>query len=168
MRSDKGGCPTRTMCRKFWSSRNSAVLGTLRGFTLLEVLVAVAILGIALTTLHYAHAQGIRAQAVSQNMAIACLKAMEFMYEANFTRFEELLPRAGEVREGTFDPPYEFLHWKIRVEENEFAPEILNVFLSVTWETESGPRRAGRRSGKVSGENPRGLEICFYRSASLR
>lgn len=138
------------------------------GFTLLEVLVAVAILGIALSTLHYAHAQGIRAQALSQNMAVACLKAMEFMYEANFTRFEDLLPRAGEVREGSFEPPYEFLHWKIRVEENEFAPEILNVFLSVTWEPGASPKGAVGRTGKAGEETTRGLEICFYRSASLR
>jgi len=135
---------------------------------LLEVMVAVAILGIALTTLHYAHVQGIRAQAISQNMAIASFKAMEFMYEANFTRFEDLLPRAGESAEGTFDPPYDFLHWNLRVEENEFAPEILNVFLSVTWDAGSGSGKARRRSGKADGENTRGLRICFYRSAALR
>lgn len=129
---------------------------------------AVAILGIALTTLHYAHVQGIRAQAASQNMAIASLKAMEFMYEANFTRFEDLLPRAGEAVEGTFDPPYDFLHWNLRVEENEFAPEILNVFLFVTWEAGDGSGRAGRRSGKADGGGTRGLKICFYRSAALR
>lgn len=139
------------------------------GFTLLEVMVAVAVLGIALTALHYGQAQGIRAQARAQNVILASMKAMEKMQEANFTRFQELLPRAGETTEGDFEPPYEFLHWTLRVEENEYTPEILNVFLTVTWDTETttpGKKSIRRPSGEPG--SGRSLTVCFYRAASLR
>jgi len=143
--------------------------GNCLGFTLLEVMVAVAILGIAMTTLHYGQAQGIRAQARTQYMILATMKAMEQMYRVNFTNFDELLPRAGETKEGTFEPPYESLHWKVGVEENEYTSEILNVFLTVTWDLEpEGPSR--KTLGTAAGEEGAGrsLEVCFYRSATLR
>ncbi|MEW6441485.1 MAG: prepilin-type N-terminal cleavage/methylation domain-containing protein [bacterium] len=137
------------------------------GFTLLEVMVAVAILGIAMTTLHYGQAQAIRAQARTENMIVATMKAMERMHEIAFLRPEEL-PRAGESEEGAFEPPYERFHWRVRVEENEYTPDLLNIFLTINWDTdETGRTTLSSQSQGKEGAG-RSLELCFYRAATLR
>ena len=69
------------------------------GFTLLEIMVAVAILGIAMTTIHYGQAQSLRARARTQNVTLATMKAMEKMDEVlTVRRFE--LPPVGSSEEG--------------------------------------------------------------------
>jgi len=122
-------------------------------------MVAVAILGIAMTTIHYGQAQSIRAQARSQNVTLATMKAMEKMDEILTTkRFE--LPGAGQTEEGTFDAPYDFLHWSLRVEENAIVPEFIrDVHLTVSWDPE--PEGAFRRTPK-QGAGGRRLEVCLY------
>lgn len=129
------------------------------GFTLLEVMVAVAVLGIAMTTIHYGQAQSLRAQARTQNVTLATMKAMEKMDEViTVGRFE--LPAVGEGEEGVFDPPYDFLRWTLRVEENAILPEIIkDVHLTVSWDTE--PERDSRfsRDRKKGGSS---VEVCLY------
>jgi prepilin-type N-terminal cleavage/methylation domain-containing protein len=144
------------------SSALQALKGLPRGFTLLEVMVAVAILGIAMTTIHYGQAQSIRAQARSQNVTLATMKAMEKLDEVLTTkRFE--LPGVGESEEGVFDPPYDFLHWTLRVEENAFVPEMIkDVYLTVSWDTEEEDRPS-RSNRKDSGG--RELTVCMYVAA---
>jgi general secretion pathway protein I len=133
-----------------------------KGFTLLEVMVAVAILGIAMTTIHYGQAQSIRAQARTQNVTLATMKAMEKMDEILTTgRFE--LPGIGEIEEGVFEPPYDFLHWSVRVEENAIVPaQIKDVYLTISWD--KGPEDEPRRSeeGKSGGKK---LVVCMYVAA---
>jgi len=129
------------------------------GFTLLEVMVAVAILGIAMTTIHYGQAQSLRAQARTQNVTLATMKAMEKMDEVvTVGRFE--LPGIGSSEEGVFDPPYEFLHWTLRVEENAILPEMIkDIHLTVSWDTETEGRR---RSSSTEGSGGSSIEVCMY------
>lgn len=152
----------RQALEKYPSSALQAFKGSARGFTLLEVMVAVAILGIAMTTIHYGQAQSIRAQARSQNVTLATMKAMEKLDEVLTTkRFE--LPGVGESEEGVFDPPYDFLHWTLRVEENAFVPEMIkDVYLTVSWDTEEDDRPS-RSHRKESGG--RELTVCMYVAA---
>ena len=137
-------------------------IGSRKGFTLLEVMVAVAILGIAMTTIHYGQAQSIRAQARTQNVTLATIKAMEKMEEILTTgRFE--LPGIGESEEGVFEPPFDFLRWSLRVEENAIVPEqIKDVYVTISWDTqaEDRPRRSKERSA-----GGRELVICMYVAA---
>ncbi len=152
----------RQALKKYPSSALQAVTGPPGGFTLLEVMVAVAILGIAMTTIHYGQAQSIRAQARSQNVTLATMKAMEKLDEVLTTkRFE--LPGVGESEEGVFDPPYDFLHWTLRVEENAFVPEMIkDVYLTVSWDTEEEDRPS-RSNRKDAGG--RELTVCMYVAA---
>jgi general secretion pathway protein I len=130
------------------------------GFTLLEVMVAVAVLGIAMTTILYGQAQSIRAQARSQNVTLATMKAMEKMDEVLTTGRDEL-PGIGDMEEGVFDPPYDFLHWTLRVEENAIVPELIkDVFLTISWDTEAEDRSSGGSEKQARGG--RELEVCLY------
>jgi prepilin-type N-terminal cleavage/methylation domain-containing protein len=129
------------------------------GFTLLEIMVAVAILGIAMTTIHYGQAQALRAQARTQNVTLATMKAMEKMDEVlTVGRFE--LPAVGSSEEGVFEAPYDFLRWTLTVEENEILPEMIkDVHLTVSWDTEPEGRS---RSSRTKGSGGNRLKVCMY------
>ncbi len=129
------------------------------GFTLLEIMVAVAILGIAMTTIHYGQAQSLRAQARTQNVTLATMMAMQKMDEVlTVGRFE--LPSVGSSEEGVFEPPYEFLHWSLRVEENEFLPQMIrDIYLTVSWDTDPEGRS---RFSRTKGSGGNSLEVCMY------
>ncbi len=129
------------------------------GFTLLEVMVAVAVLGIAMTALHYGQAQSIRAQARTQNVTLATLLAMEKMDDL-LTRDRAELPRPGDSQEGTFEPPYDFFHWTVRAEENAMVPELIkDIHLTISWDV--GPEgKSGRPGSDGGGGNS--LEVCLY------
>jgi type II secretory pathway pseudopilin PulG len=125
-------------------------------------MVAVAILGIAMTTIHYGQAQSIRAQARTQNVTLATMKAMEKMDEIlTKGRFE--LPGIGESEEGVFEPPYDFLRWSLRVEENAIVPEqIKDVYLTISWDTQD---EDNERRSKESSAGGKKLVICTYVAA---
>ena len=129
------------------------------GFTLLEVMVAVTVLGITLTSLLYGQAQAIRAQARTQNVTLATIKAMEVADQALMYRSD--LPMAGESKEVEFQPPFDFLQGTLRVEQNEMVPGVLEVYITISWGESSEKKGAGRSdSGTVQGA--RELGICFY------
>lgn len=129
------------------------------GFTLLEVMVAVAILGIAMTTIHYGQAQSLRAQARTQNVTLATMKAMEKMDEVlTVGRFE--LPAVGSSEEGVFEAPYEFLSWTLRVEENAILPEMIkDIHLTISWDTGQEGRSRSSRSEDSGGNS---VKVCLY------
>ncbi len=136
---------------------------TTRGFTLLEVMIAVAVLGIAMVAIHHGQAQGIRAQARTQEITLATLKGMELVTEKAFINRSEL-PRSGESEEGTFDEPYDYMHWSLRVEDNEFVPErIQDVYVTISW-GHADPKKVTEEASAHPGEGGRAqrLELCLY------
>ncbi len=131
------------------------------GFTLIEVMVAMLILSIAMTAIHYGQAQGIRAQARIQNVTLATMMARE-MKTKLLNRPREELPRAGESDEGFFEPPYDFLHWLLRVEENELAPEyILDYHLTISWADPADKGSSKRSSPSAEATAGKRLESCW-------
>jgi prepilin-type N-terminal cleavage/methylation domain-containing protein len=129
------------------------------GFTLIEVMVAVTVLGITLTSLLYGQAQAIRAQARTQNVTLATLKAMELADQALMYRSE--LPMAGESKEVEFDPPFDFLQGRVRVEQNEMVPGVSEVYITVSWDPGS-VKQDSRQSASGETQGSRELGICFY------
>ena len=131
------------------------------GFTLLEVMVAVTVLGIALTALLYGQAQSIRAQARTQNVTLATLLAMEMITDRALIH-RDTLPRSGETEEVEFEPPYnDLFRGAIRVEDDEMMPEMIQkVYFIVTWEADQERLTEEFLSNKESGGGNR-LEICL-------
>jgi len=130
------------------------------GFTLLEVMAALMILGILLTAVLYSFAQGIRAQARMQNVTIAALNASEKALET-FTDLENR-PGPGESDEFDLEPPYDFIHGTRAVEQNELIPNIQEISITLSWESGTGGRK-GRRSPQPANAS-QSLEICFLQA----
>jgi len=85
------------------------------GFTLLEVLIAVMILGLSLTAILQQFAVALRAGTAAQDITVAILHAKE--------KLEELKIRkdlAEGAEDGSFDDGYE---WETRIEPYSYAGE---------------------------------------------
>ncbi|MBI3327787.1 MAG: type II secretion system minor pseudopilin GspI [Nitrospinae bacterium] len=105
------------------------------GFTLLEVMVALAIISFALLT--YLHTQNlsIALHNESANMTTATLLAKSRMVALESNQ----APEQGE-REGTFeDAQYAAFRWKERVEPTLFEV-VLEAHVEVTWDDNRGRR----------------------------
>lgn len=134
-----------------------------RGFTLLEVIVAVAILGIAMVAIHHAQAQGIRAMARNKNMTLGTMLAWEKMNDI-LINIRNDFPRAGEGRNGDFETPYEHFHWTLRVEENPSIPEAFReklplLHLTVFWESEQARGSEARSSSSDQARGGHKVEV---------
>jgi general secretion pathway protein I len=105
------------------------------GFTLLEVMVALAIIAFAVVT--YVHSQNTSMVLLneSSNVTVATLLAQGRMVVLEGSD----IPGAVE-REGTFDDPeYSSFRWKERVVSTPL-PDILEVHVEVSWDDGRGRR----------------------------
>ena len=123
-----------------------------QGFTLIEVVVALAILGIGLTVIIELFAGGLRSARVSQ----------EYSTALNYVRskMEEVMvqPTLKEgTEEGEFDDTF---HWQVGVEkvnilpvelDKDFKPpvDLFQVTLTVNWKSGSKTRTTTVRSFKT-------------------
>jgi type II secretion system protein I len=128
-----------------------------RGLTLLEVMVALVILGLLLTAVMHAFAQGIRAQARMQNVTIAALCASREALET-FTNPQDR-PGPGGSDEFTPEPPYDYLTGTRTVEQHELLPNVNQINITVSWEAGAAVGRRRHSQEKASGSQS--LEICF-------
>lgn len=98
-----------------------------RGFTLLEVLISLAIVAIVLITCLRAQNQSIRLYQLSRDLTIATILARQKMGEIELAGFPEL-----EEEEGDFEDAFPEFTWRQRVSETPFE-EARRVDLSIIW-----------------------------------
>jgi general secretion pathway protein I len=103
------------------------------GFTLLEVMIALAIIGIALVTLIGLQTRTIQLAERQQRVTQATLLAQEKMTEIEIDR-QSLSGSGG--REGQFDAPFELYRWAIELGPTPL-PTIEMVTVTVAWGDEN-------------------------------
>ena len=107
-------------------------VGRNNGFTLLEVLIALAIVGIALVTLIGLETQTMQMAEHQQRVTQATLLAQEKMTEIEIG-VQTLSGLGG--REGQFDEPFELYSWTIALEPTPL-PSVEMVTVTVAWGAE--------------------------------
>jgi prepilin-type N-terminal cleavage/methylation domain-containing protein len=106
------------------------------GFTLLEILAAVAILGISLVTIIGLQVKTIRLQQVSNRTTIATLLAQEMITE-KLTELETYTSPPFYFEEGEFeDEEYESYGWEYTISTLPFADDLYMLDLIVYWNPE--------------------------------
>ncbi|HBB41824.1 MAG: hypothetical protein COW73_06425 [Nitrospirae bacterium CG18_big_fil_WC_8_21_14_2_50_70_55] len=114
-----------------FSSRHPRAAAGAAGFTLLEVLIAVAILGTTLVAVLQLHASTVSMAARAEELATGARLAKSRMVDL----LKDSTPASGE-EEGDFvapDPPY---HWTTRVEETPYSTQqvrVVEVSVEVSW-----------------------------------
>lgn len=90
-----------------------------RGFTLLEIMIALAILSLTLTSLYIAEGATLRASRQAESVQTASLLARQKMAEKLIELRREIskdsMPDEQKNDEGAFDPPFDRYRWKLEV-----------------------------------------------------
>ncbi len=116
-----------------------------RGFTLLEVLVALAVLGSSFAVLLAAHSSAVRQEAHARHLMTASTLARELITRSEIGDLPEYGSDGGEFEEV---PGYA---WERLVEATPF-PGVLEVRVRVTW------RQGGRETA---------TEFVYYAAGAL-
>ncbi|MCK5688270.1 prepilin-type N-terminal cleavage/methylation domain-containing protein [Myxococcota bacterium] len=97
-----------------------------RGFSLLEVLVALSILGITLTALLQVEADSLNAAGRARDITIASLLARSKMIDVERDFFDEGMPSGDSTEEGNFsDEGFKDYKWNYKVSEVELDLSML-------------------------------------------
>lgn len=104
-----------------------------KGFTLLEVMLAVTILSVGLVMVLGSFVNSLRAIKISQDFLVASLLLEEKIWqkEEEKTQSEGLIP-VGE--EDEFQPPFDKFRYKIRFEEQKDLPSLYKTSFEVSWQ----------------------------------
>jgi general secretion pathway protein I len=103
-----------------------------RGFTLLEVMVAMAILGIALLGLLGLHHQSMVSVIRAQQTTRAAMLAQAVMTEAELERFPDLGMTSGDF-EAAFPGEFPDFRWARNVVESGMFPDVRKVQILVRY-----------------------------------
>jgi general secretion pathway protein I len=101
-------------------------------FTLLEVMVAIAILGTALVSLLSLHHQSMQSVIRSQNMTRASMLAQAVMTEAELERFPDLGKTSGDFQ-ASFPGQFKDYRWERIVEASSNFPDVREVKIFVRY-----------------------------------
>lgn len=113
------------------------------GFTLLEVMIALAIVAIALVTLLALGNRSIGIHARLQRMTQATLLAQRQMTAVEIR--ERASKSEPQAEEGTFEPPFEGYRWRTAYEETP-VPSVRMVTVTVAWGDEARNERVDLNS----------------------
>ena len=112
--------------------RGGILLGEFRGFTLLEVMVAIAILGTALVSLLSLHHQSMQSVIRAQDMTRASMLAQAVMTEAELERFPDLGRSSGDFQ-SSFPGQFQDFRWERIVEASGNFPDVREVKIFVRY-----------------------------------
>ncbi|MGD1028448.1 type IV pilus modification PilV family protein [Candidatus Binatus soli] len=101
-----------------------------RAFTLIEVMVAIAILGIALMGLLGLHHQSIQSVIRAQQTTRASMLAQAVMTEAELERFPDLGSTRGDF-EASFRGEFPDFRWERTVEASGMFPDVRKVMVAI-------------------------------------
>jgi general secretion pathway protein I len=100
------------------------------GFTLLEVMIAMAVLGIALLALLALHRQSLQSVVRMEQMSRAAMLAQQVMTQAELERFPPVGSTSGVIqREGA----EEMQRWERKVEPSPLFPDLRKVTVRVLY-----------------------------------
>ncbi len=102
------------------------------GFTLLETLVALTIVGLAMLVLTAAFAEGLRGQAIARRHVEAVALAEARMGELAALPSDSLRPRRT-TREGVFAPPFARYRWRTELARDPRSPRLVAATVVVSW-----------------------------------
>jgi len=102
------------------------------GFTLLEVMVAIAILGTALVSLLSLHHQSMQSVIRAQDMTRASMLAQAVMTEAELERFPDLGRSSGDFQ-SSFPGQFQDFRWERVVEASANFPDVREVKILVRY-----------------------------------
>lgn len=127
-----------------------------RGFTLLEVLIALMILAISLTVLLQAQASSLANAARSRDVTIATLLARSKLIDIERKLFHEGFVTNSEDEDGDFrDEGHEEVKWKYRVSDIQLDLSSLSALCGVLGGGDQGGKKGGKSSSKSG--NPNGM-----------
>jgi len=106
-----------------------------QGLTLLELVIATAILAIGLVGIVEVYSRGIRAAGESEGMMIASLIARQKL--AEFDEMPELEP---DSEDGDVSEPYETYSWQTEVDEVPDREYLYRIRIVITWNERDQPR----------------------------
>ena len=101
-----------------------------RAFTLIEVMVAIAILGIALLGLLGLHHQSLQSVIRAQQTTRAAMLAQAVMTEAELERFPELGATSGDF-EASFRGEFRDFRWERMVVASGMFPDVRKVMVAI-------------------------------------
>ncbi len=108
------------------------VQGLAPAFTLLEVMVAIAILGTALVSLLSLHHQSMQSVIRAQNMTRASMLAQAVMTEAELERFPDLGKTSGDFQ-ASFPGQFRDFRWERVVQASGNFPDVREVKIFVRY-----------------------------------
>jgi general secretion pathway protein I len=106
-----------------------------QGFTLLEVMIAVAIVGIALVAL-----LGLGNRSIEVNGRLQKITQATLLAQHRMTEIETVPLSAGaelQEEEGNFETPFEAYRWRVAYEEVPLLTEVQMVTVTVAWGDEA-------------------------------
>lgn len=113
------------------------------GFTLTEVLLAVAIIGLTLTPIYLSQSTAMRQSALYSRLLARVFAAKKILLESEFSLPEPLQPT--RISKKIDDPPTTFAYELKKIPEQSSLKKFKNVWVeSVSWPDERNPKRQQR------------------------
>jgi prepilin-type N-terminal cleavage/methylation domain-containing protein len=125
---------TKNPCRFTVRGAGSANIPTVSGFTLLEVMIALAIIAIALTAALSSGSRGVSLATEAGFRTTAALLARQKMAHIETVELSELVAGTGD-----FGAEFEGYHWELFVDEgvsfhgHDFLKNLVKIDLLVSW-----------------------------------